>query len=243
MKSPLRQLRPLRLGLAVLLMAALALPAAAVQGALPADEEFRYRWHLSNFVGSIAGLFFPNEGEGELSFKTQDNGQLRSELLITSKESRDGEYWRYGSLIDARRLQPIRAWSSYLWRGESKSRSSEIEEQGIMDMVSGIYSIRRDPPSKPRPMEIWSDGRVYPVVVVPLGLERRNLPGNKSVAARHFSIRADNSRAAQRGDRERKKWKGKIDLWLTPDAAAVPIEIHISRNLADVRLQLLPGQI
>lgn len=112
-----------------------------------------------------------------------------------------------------------------------------------MDVVSGIYSIRRDPPTRQRPMEIWSDGRIYPVVVVPLGAERRTLAGGKSVATRHFSIRADNSRGGSRGDRERKKWKGKIDLWLTPDAAAVPVEIHISRNLADVRLQLLPGQI
>lgn len=236
MKSPLRPL------LAALLLAAAALaPAHAVQ-ALPADEEFRYRWQLSNFVGSLAGLFLPNQGEGELSFKAEGNGQLRSELLITSKEGGAGEYWRYGSVIDTQRLQPIRAWSSYLFRGKTKSKSSEIEEQGIMDVVSGIYSIRRDPPTQPRNMEIWSDGRVYPVVVVPVGLERRTLPGGRSVAARHFSIRSRPVKGSGR-DGERKKWKGKLDLWLTPDAAAVPVEIHISRNLADVRLQLLPGQV
>jgi hypothetical protein len=36
----------------------------------------------------------------------------------------------------------------------------------------------------------------------------------------------------------RRKWKGKLDLWLTQDAAATPVEIVISRNLADVRMEL-----
>jgi Protein of unknown function (DUF3108) len=224
--------------------AALALAGLLALGALPLagqpqplDEEFRYRWQLRNIGGFVAGLFLPRQGEGALTFETQANGDLRSELLITSKEGGKGEYWRYGALIDPARLQPLRAWSSYNWRGESKSKNGEITTIGVMDVVSGIYAIRRDPPVRTRRMEIWSDGRIYPVDVVPLGLEQRTLPGGRRVTARHFSIRA----AEATGDR--KRWKGKLDLWFTPDAAATPVEIQISRNLADVRLQLLPGQI
>lgn len=205
-------------------------PAGPVQTP-PLDEEFQYRWQLGNFVGSLAGIFLPNQGEGSLTFKTQDNGDLKSELVITSS-GHEGEYWRYGAVIDPERLQPIRAWSSYLWRGKSKSKSEEIEEQGVMDVVSGIYSIRRDPPTQRRRMEIWSDGRVYPVVVIPMGLESRKLP-NRTVRARHYSIRGVDVPGA-------KRWKGKLDLWLTPDESATPVEILISRNLADVRMQLLP---
>lgn len=214
-----------------LALSALLLPVAGRgQEARPLDEQFRYRWTLSNFVGTLAGLFLPRQGEGELTFKTQQDGDLRSELVITSKAGRQGEYWRYGSVIDPERLQPVRAWSSYLWRGKSKSRSSEIEEQGVMDVVSGIYSIRRDPPEKTRRMEIWSDDRIYPVVVIPRGVERRVLPGGP-LLARHYQIRGVDVPGG-------KKWKGKLDLWLATDEAATPVEIHISRNLADVRLEL-----
>jgi hypothetical protein len=218
-----------RTALAAALLALTAPGMLLAQGPAPRlDEEFHYRWRLGNFMGTLAGLFLPNEGEGALSFKSQDNGNLQSELVITSP-GREGEYWRYGAVIDPQRLQPIRAWSSYLYRGKSKSKSGEIE-QGVMDVVSGIYSIRRDPPKKVVRMEIWSDGRIYPVTVSPLGLENRRLPQG-TVRARHYSIRGIDQPGARR-------WKGKLDLWLTPDASATPVEIQISRNLADVRLVL-----
>lgn len=200
---------------------------AAVPGV---NEQFQYRWQLRNFVGAIAGMFLPRQGEGSLTFKTT-NGHLRSELMITSGTSREGEYFRYGSEIDKRTLQPIRAWSAYSWRGESKSKSEEIERQGVLDVAAGIFAIRRDPPDKSRRMEIWSDGKVYPVVVIPLGDEMRKLSGGK-IQTRHYSIRGVDIPG-------RRRWKGKMDLWLTRDAAATPVEIVISRNLADVRMELL----
>jgi Protein of unknown function (DUF3108) len=197
------------------------------------DENFRYSWQLRNFIGTIAGLFFPNQGEGSLTFRTEKNGHLRSELTITSNESREGEFFRYGSEVDIETLQPIRAWSSYTWRGESKTKSEEIEAHGVLDIAAGIYAIRRDPPTKPRRMEIWSDGKTYPVVVIPLGEETRKV-GNAKVATRHFSVRGVEMPG-------RRKWKGKLDLWLAKDAAATPVGILISRNLADVRMELQPG--
>lgn len=213
-------------------LAALLLPArAGFSQAARADEQFRYRWQLRNFVGSIAGLFLPNQGEGELTFKRQ-NGHLKSELLITSSASKNGEYFRYGSMMDVRTLQPIRAWSAYSWRGESKEKTSEIETDGVLDVASGIYAIRNDPPTRTRRMEIWSDGKVYPVVVIPLGSDRRKIgTKNAKVDTRHYSIRGVDVPG-------RRKWKGKLDLWLAKDEAATPVEILISRNLADVHLEL-----
>src|SRR6185295_14621094 len=156
-----------------LLAAALAvflLPATSGRAETPAiDENFHYKWHLGNVVGTIAGLFFPRQGEGDLSFRSEKNGMLKSELLITSKASKAGEYFRYGSELDAKSMQPVRAWSAYQWRGKSNSHSDDIEEKGVLDIVSGIYSIRLDPPAKPRRLQIWSDGHIYPVVVIPLG--------------------------------------------------------------------------
>lgn len=221
----------------ILLASALAgilVPSLSVSGeGNVLDEEFLYDWQLRNFIGAIAGLFLPNQGEGSLTFKTQKNGHLRTELTITSADSKEGEFFRYGSEIDTETLQPIRAWSSYSWRGESKTKSEEIEQQGVLDIASGIYAIRRDPPTKTRRMEIWSDGKTYPVVVIPLGEETRKV-GNAKVATRHFSVRGIDVTGQRR-------WKGKLDLWLAKDGASTPVEILISRNLADVRMDLKPA--
>jgi uncharacterized protein DUF3108 len=200
------------------------------EGAGPVNEEFRYRWQLRNFMGAIAGLFLPRQGEGSLTFE-KTNGHLKSELTITSPQSKQEGYFRYGSEVDIRTLQPIRAWSSYSWRGESKSRNEAVKKEGVLDVAAGIYAIRSDPPTKPRRMQIWSDGKIYPVVVIPIGTEVRNLPSGK-MPARHFSIRGVNLRGERR-------WKGKLDLWLATDEVATPVEILISRNLADVRMELL----
>jgi hypothetical protein len=194
------------------------------------DEEFRYRWRLTNLMGTVAGLFLPNSGEGSLSIKTQENGNLKTELLITSPKSKEGEYWRYGSEIDPESLRALRAWSDYTFRGESKSKNERIRQKDVLDIASGIYSIRRNPPAKPRRMEIWSDGRVYQVVVTPGGEEMRQLPGG-AVKARQYTIRGVPGAG--------RRWKGKLDLWLAADEAATPVEIRISRNLADVHLQLV----
>jgi hypothetical protein len=205
--------------------------AHAAEPAKPQNEEFQYRWQLRNFLGTIAGLFLPNRGEGSLTFKTIASGHLQSELTITSDVAKQGEYFRYGSEMDPNTMQPIRAWSSYSWRGETKSKSSAIDQAGVLDIASGIYSIRHNPPTKSRRMEIWSDGTIYPVVVIPVGVETRQMKGGKKIEVRHYSIRGID--VPDRG-----KWKGRLDLWLARDDTATPVEIVLSRNLADVRLEL-----
>jgi len=220
------------LALALTLAGLLTLPTAgrAATASVMGDEDFHYRWSLRNFVGVIAGLFLPRQGDGQLTSKMQPNGHLTSELTITSN-GHEGEYWRYGAEIDPEHLQPIRAWSSYVWRGKSKSKNSDIDRHGVLDIVSGIYSIRRDPPTKSRRLAIWSDGDLYDVVVIPSGIERRNLGDGSSVQTRHYAIRGVDLPGKD-------EWKGKIDLWLAMDDAATPIVIQISRALADVRLEL-----
>jgi hypothetical protein len=73
------------------------------------------------------------------------------------------------------------------------------------------------------------------VIVIPLGAETRRLQDGRKVEVRHFSIRGIDTP-------DRDKWKGKLDLWLARDEAATPVEILLSRNLADVHLELKPLQ-
>ena len=218
------------LGLACVLL--LLLPGTRAGAQVGEDEDFHYHWRLGNVVGTILGLFFPQQGDGELAFKLQKDGHLRGELLITSPESKQGEYWRYGSEIDPHTLQPIRAWSSFFWRGRSKSTSDEIEQKGVYDISCAIYTIRHEPFRKPRDMEIWSDGKIYPVTVLPMGDEVRTI-SNRKIETRHYAIRG-------RDLPERRKWTAKVDFWLAKDQAATPVEIQISRRLADVTLELRP---
>lgn len=210
--------------------AILVLLAGTAGAAQPVNEEYRYRWHLGSLLGRVAGLFLPSHGDGVLRVTPGEDGRMTSELLITSEQSAAGEYWRYGSEMDSETGLALRAWSAYKWRGEEKSKEEEIEQGGVRDVVSGIWSIRQDPPERPRPMEIWSDGKIYPVMVVPRGAETRTLDGEK-VATRHFTVTGYDAPGKRR-------WKGTLELWLADDDAATPVEIHISRSLADLRLEL-----
>jgi hypothetical protein len=219
-----------RLTSTLLLATLTVLAATPARATEPVSEEFRYRWRLGSLLGVVAGLFLPSHGEGVLRVTPADGGNLTSELLITSEDSRRGEYWRYGSEMDPDTGRAVRAWSSYRWRGEEKEKRAEIEEDGVVDMVSGIWAIRRDPPERSRPMEIWSDGKIYPVVVVPRGRETRTIDGRK-IPTRHFTVKGYDVPGKRR-------WKGSLELWLAEDAAATPVEIRIERTLADLRLEL-----
>ncbi len=220
--------KALLLALLGLLIAGPWTAVASAQG--KGDEEFQYRWQLRTSSAPWPGCSCPTAATGISPSRRTGNGHLRSELTITSAVAKQGEYFRYGSEVDIRTLQPIRAWSAYSWRGETKSKSEDITVSGVLDIASGIYAIRRDPPKKTRRMEIWSDGKIYPVIVIPQGTETRTLDGKK-IAVQKFSIQGFDTPG-------RDRWKGRLDLWLANDEAATPVEILISRNLADVRMQL-----
>jgi hypothetical protein len=204
-------------------LALAAAPAAAT------TERLEYRWRLDGFVGALAALFFPSRGEGSLTRETLPNGHWRSELLITST-SNGHDFFRYGAELEPGSLSTRRAWSSSLWRGESKSKESPVEVAGVIDIVSGIQVLRRDPPTVPREMEIWSDGRLYPVVVEPHGRAHREIDG-RDLSVRHFVVRG-----VERPGR--RVWKGGLELWLADDPAATPVEILVTRSAARVRLEI-----
>lgn len=238
MTSPFRPRRLRRACPSILALALLSLMGLAVSSAAEAphplaasDEVLHYRWHLGSFLGALASLFFPSEGDGELSFRRDASGDLVTELQITSEKSREGEYFRYGAEIDADKGTTVRAWSSYRWRGKVREKRADIEGEKVVDVASGIYAIRRDPPEKPRPMEIWSDDETYPVIVIPLGQETWTASGGRSVETRHFSVRGVRMH-------DRPYWKERLDLWLTTDGAAVPVQIVLQRSLATVSLEL-----
>lgn len=216
------------------LLLCLLLGATAGAASAQPPEVIRYRWRLQGLRGALAGFFLPNQGSGSLTTASTGDGRLTSELLITAAASRDGEFWRYGAELDPLAGTTVRAWSSYLFRGEKKSRQTELAGQNVMDVASGIYLLRQNPPAVPTPMRIWSDGKIYAVTAIPRGLELRG-NGKQARRVRHISIVS----SPQPG---KAPWKGRLELWLTDDQAATPVEILIERNWAGVRLEMDPSR-
>lgn len=231
-RTPPLRVAPLLAVLAVLaILAVPATEATEYQGhSVPQDEELVYDWHLGGFVGAVAGLFLPNHGQGVLSVAPSDDGMLSTELMITSPEGEEGEHWRYGSLITREEGYAREAWNTYQWRDKSEDERATIEEPKVRDIVSGIYQIRRELPQTSHHMRIWSDGKIYPVIVIPKGEDVRKINGSK-VRTRHYKVRGFRSD-------DGRYWKGNLEIWLARDAAATPVEMHIERSLANLRLQL-----
>lgn len=220
--------------LAPAVLAVLVALAAATPGAAAADETLVYRWRLDGFLGALAGLFVPSGGEGLLTRVELPGGYARSELRITSSERREGDYFLYGAEWAPATGTTVRAWSSQRWRGEEKTKRAEVGQAGVVDIATAVFVLRGDPPRAPRQLEIWSDGKLYPVLVTPHGVERRQV-GGRDVAVRHFSVRSYQVP-------DRRLWKGRLDLWFAEDGAATPVEILVARGAVRVRLELVESR-
>ena len=229
-----RKLSPV-LVLSLLLFSAAALSGTELpEGHRSEEELLRYRWSLGGFVGSVARLFIPGRGDGQLWTRRNDAGRLVSELRVTSKRSRVGEYWMHGAEIDPQTRRALRAWTSQFFRGEVKEKHADLESETVIDLASGIHLLRRDPPERRRRMTIWSNGKLYPIDVLPTGTEFRRLFGER-VRVRSYAIRG----ARVEGQRF---WKGKLKLFLADDEFSTPVEIRILRRGAKVRLELVSAE-
>ncbi|MEM9290369.1 MAG: DUF3108 domain-containing protein [Acidobacteriota bacterium] len=198
-------------------------------------EVFRYRWRFTSFLGRLAGLFLPGRGDGVLSFKPQPEGALESRLEITSDEADSDEYWLYAALMDPGTGRTTKAWSDYRYRGKEKRRESEIDESGVVDIASAIYRIRRRPPASPLRLKIWSDGKIYPVEVIP-GPTRRFPWGQEDRVARSYRVVG----VEEAGSRF---WKGRLNLWISLDPQATPLVIEVERSALTVRLEMVPPPV
>lgn len=220
--------------LLVLIVGAGNLPAYARQEEAPAEvpvgEVLTYGWELKGALSFLAGLFLPDSGSGILTTELPSEDIARSQLRIVSEQSANDEFWLYGAEIDPSSGATREVWSAYKWRGRESSKREELSDHGVIDIVSGIYSLRRDPPDDPRRLEIWSDGRIYPVIILP-GTERRIGVCGRRVSVRPYSIRGVDLP-------DRRFWKGRLEIWLADDAQATPVRIVVDRGWARVRLDL-----
>ena len=214
-------------GAAALLLLLTTIPASA-QAAR--TETLEYRWHLHGIAGRLASMVIPGHGNAELRSRPAPSGGIVTELEITSPQAAEDEHFLYGS-----ETGPLgttkEAWSSYLWHDKQRSHREELAGDGVVDIASGIRLIRRLQPDMTM-LRIWSDGHIYPVVVRNEGAETVRVPAG-DFRVNRFSIRG-------RDLPGQRMWKGGLDLWLTADAAATPVQIEVRRGWASLKLELLP---
>lgn len=193
------------------------------------DEVLHYDWKLRGALSALAGLFLPSRGSGTLTTDGVEAGRIVTELRIESPAGSEGEFWEYGAEIEPTAGETERVWSSYRWRGEESSKQETLDD-GIVDVVSGIWTLRQTPPESPQRMEIWSDGKLYPVLVLPGESKLQSVCG-ETRTVRHVKVQGVRQP-------DRRYWKGSLELWLADDAAATPTRIVLDRGWARVRLDL-----
>lgn len=191
------------------------------------NETLEYRWRLLGLKGALARIFFPGSGDGLLRTQPNGTGNLETELVISSSQGRQGEFWLYGAEVDPLEHRTVRAWQRQHFRGKSKSKESEIDVAEALDLASSILFLRRELPPEAMVIKIWASGELRPVAVRPAGRGSVVLDGQR-MTTRNYELRGAG----------RPFWSGELDIVLADDEAATPVEIIVARDGWKVRLRL-----
>ena len=194
-------------------------------------EVFHFKWRLGGFIGILAGLFVPDDGDALLSFvPVPERGMIAIELLITA-DGREGEYFLYGAEVDKDSGSTVSVWSSQVFRGERKDREQEVTEEDVIDFASVLYHLRRSPPSDRTPVTIWNSGKFYPVAMEPLGVEKRKV----------YKQKADVKGFAVRGVEidGKSSFKDKLFLYFLDDEESTPAQIVGKRGGIRIKASLV----
>lgn len=247
-----------RLGAAFVIAALLmAIPADATDRTCLAygpAEQFRYSWRLRGGLAWIAGLRFPTSGTGRMSTSTETPDSINSRLRITSGKGDDGHY-EYVSDMDASGNRTLMSYHGYEWGGSGRKEQTffdhakhlarihkdtvkgheykvkKLPVDAPRDVLTGIFFLRQNAQNinVPLAFDIYSDGKLYPVLFRPIGSASIVFGGDRTVV-RKFRITA--------APGTERKWPGGVEVWLTDDSRSIPVRIEIQRSFAKLRLEL-----
>ena len=216
--------------LAVCLAATGAVSAEPTLRPAEGDELLVYRWKVEGIKGLILRLVAPGRGEGSLTTVLNADGHFETELHMSAEKRRQGDFWRYGSSVDPEARRSLRAWTAQKIGDKEKEGEADLEGDDVIDLASGILLVRRDPPTMRRRMRIWSNGKLYPVIIEPRGEDHAPFRG-KQTRLRRYAI----SGYRVPGERE---WKGGLELLLADDESATPVEMLVLNKGVRARLRL-----
>ena len=222
----------------LLLVAASGLGMASEGGettSMPANlpaEVINFTWKIEGFHGFVARLFrlVPTSGEGVLEVVPAGPGRVVCQFRATSHQESADDHWTYR--VEVNLDEEKTEWVSDSWhfRGRHKEKEYDLSSESAIEIISGLHLMRLSPPTEPERVTAWSDGKVYPVMITPHGLEQREVNGRLRIL-RHFSIT---------GIREKGQgfFKAQGHIYLADDEEATPVEIHYRRKGARLRLTL-----
>jgi len=237
-----------------LLFTSLAMAGEAACVPTGASEELHYSWRLKGPLSWFAGLRFPTSGKGFLKTAEPEANVLDTELRISAASRRDG-FYVYQSQMEEQGARTLMTYHGYAWRDKRRSertlfdyvrriarirkenterienKEKAIPQGSVRDMLTGIYFLRQNAEQITQPLtsEIYSEGKLYPVLFRPLGEERLTIKGHQKDTWK-FEITAA-------GGTE-KKWPGGVRVWLSKDEKRTPLRIEIRRDLAALQLDL-----
>lgn len=206
---------------------------AAKRSAAAGGEAVHLRWRLTGFLGLLAGLFVPNDGNALLTFDPAPEARTRIQLLITAPK-RDGEYFLYGADVNSDSGAVAAVWSAYAFKKDSGTKSQRIDEPNVLDFASAVYLLGRNPPKKKIVWSVWNRGELFAAEIEPLPPEKRRINGER-VAVQGYAVRG----ADVPGQRT---FEEKLFFYFTADDDPRPLEILASRGLIHLRMRVVdPG--
>ncbi len=180
---------------------------------LEPEQHWDYTWKTSGLLS----LLFPGSGTGRLSVEAPVDGVLRAELRVDAK---DDVYWLTGSLIDAETLTVREIWSSYQWHGRIRTRHRKVEQEGVVDMLATILTLRHKLPKDDLPLSFQAGSSVYPIL----------------------ARRQDDSilyRLEDAGPRSGERWNKSAELGFANDADRSPASIALIEKLIRIDLEMV----
>jgi hypothetical protein len=216
-----------------------AWPAAATSagGEVAREPEvLHFRWRLEGVQGFVARVLgvVPTSGEALMTLGTDAQGRLEVRFTATSEKAGDDDHWTYETLVELPEWRTLRVRETYKFRQKNREKDFDLAEREVIDVLSGLQQLRRQPLGATDRNRLWSDGKTYPVEVSSRGTETRELNG-RDVAVRVYELRG----AKQTGERF---WKARAEVRLTADARALPVEMLYRQSLGRLRLTLIEPQ-
>lgn len=160
----------------------------SIPATLP-SEVITFRWKIEGLQGFVARLFnlVPTAGEGVLEVVPAGPGRIVCQFRATSHQESADDHWTYR--VEVNLDQEKTEWVSDSWhfRGRHKEKEYDLSSESALDIISGLHLMRLSPPTEARRITAWSDGKVYPVMVTPHGLEQREVNG-RLLIVRHISV-------------------------------------------------------
>ncbi|MEO8217200.1 MAG: DUF3108 domain-containing protein [Acidobacteriota bacterium] len=238
---------------AAVLTATVSIQSLVAADSITVPEQFHYAWHLRGGLAWLAGFRFPTSGFGEMKNNPTPNG-MSSQLVITPARGENG-FYIYRSEIDLDGARTLTSFHGYQWGEKSRKENTffdyvkrlarirketpdEVENKvrpiassTIRDVLTGIYYLRANSDTIKAPFlsEIYSDGKVYPVLFKPEGMETLEVQ-NRKIPTRAFLITAAPGEAT--------RWPGGVKVWLSTDERKIPVRIEIQQRFASLRLDL-----